>query len=63
MPGFGVDDASTARAGGLTYADDCALPDDGLRDEISEGNLVGEPSPRTAHPFRGLALPLGDLWE
>jgi Uma2 family endonuclease len=32
--------------GGLTYADYCALPDDGLRYEIIEGNLVAEPSPR-----------------
>lgn len=37
------------RRTGLTYADYCALPDDGLRYEILEGMLVAEPSPRTAH--------------
>src|SRR5256885_3055756 len=34
---------------GLTYADYCALPDDGLRYEIVDGLLFAEPSPRRAH--------------
>ena len=34
---------------GLTYADYCALPDDGLRYEIVDGMLFAEPSPRRAH--------------
>ena len=34
---------------GLTYADYCALPDDGLRYEIIDGLLFAEPSPRRAH--------------
>lgn len=49
MPRFGPDQPSTARTTGLTYAEYCALPDDGLRYEILEGHLVSEPSPRTAH--------------
>src|SRR2546430_2565320 len=34
---------------GLTYADYCALPDDGLRHENKIGLLFAEPSPRRAH--------------
>lgn len=34
---------------GLTYADYCGLPDDGLRYEIVDGWLFSEPSPRRAH--------------
>ena len=33
----------------LTYEDYCALPDDGKRYEIIEGELYGTPSPRRAH--------------
>lgn len=35
--------------GTLTWEDYCALPDDGLRYEVIEGVLFGEPSPRRAH--------------
>ncbi len=38
-----------ATPGTLTYEDYCALPDDGLRYEIIEGLLFGEPSPSPAH--------------
>jgi Uma2 family endonuclease len=38
-----------AEHAGLTYADYCRLPDDGLRYELIEGDLVSEPSPRRAH--------------
>src|SRR2546429_1853553 len=34
---------------GLTYADYCALPADGLRYEIVDGMLFAEPAPRRAH--------------
>jgi len=33
----------------LTYEDYCALPDDGRRYEVIEGELVVTPSPRRAH--------------
>lgn len=40
---------SGAEPGTLTYEDYCALPDDGLRYEVIEGRLFGEPSPWRAH--------------
>lgn len=38
-----------AEAGGLTYADLAAFPDDGLRRELLDGELIVSPSPRTRH--------------
>ena len=41
----------------LTYDDYAALPDDGHRYELYEGELVMTPSPRTRHP-----MVIGDLY-
>jgi Uma2 family endonuclease len=37
------------RPGAMTYEDYCRLPDDGIRYEVIEGLLFGEPSPWRAH--------------
>ncbi len=49
LPGNIGREPPAAGTTGLTYADYCALPDDGLRYEILEGLLVSEPSPRVPH--------------
>jgi Uma2 family endonuclease len=49
MAEIGTQYPSPGERCGLTYEDYCALPDDGLRYEIIDGALFGEPSPRRAH--------------
>jgi Uma2 family endonuclease len=45
--------------GGLTYADYVALPDDGQRYQLVEGELVVTPSPTSWH--QSIAIKLGSL--
>ena len=45
----GVTIASVPKTTGLTYADLAAIPDDGLRRELLDGELFVSPSPLTRH--------------
>lgn len=49
----------------LNYHDYCALPNDGKRYEILDGDLHVSPSPRTIHQrvFAGLTVELDSLWR
>jgi Uma2 family endonuclease len=47
----------TPRAGAWTYEDYCALPDDGRRYQVLQGDLVVTPAPNRLH--QGIVLRLG----
>lgn len=53
------------RAGTLTYEDLLAFPDDGLRRELIDGELIVSPSPKTRHQQISvrLTLALGNFIE